>query len=99
MYNSALDIGLRRSEFEGMTLAEFFWLLEIHNRKETNSYMKLRLILGAQLGKDPRRVFPMKGDFNHLKSQKGVAEDFKRRGLDKIVGKVGFDLLKDGKNK
>ena len=35
-------------------------------KREQNFYRHTRLILGALVGKDPRQIIPLKGDYDHL---------------------------------
>jgi len=59
-----------------------------YQRKDINDYRKVRMIIAAQIGeKDPRRVFELPGDFDHLEvmTQEQIDAHCKKFGLDKIL--------------
>ena len=38
-------------------------------KREQNQYRHTRLIIGALLGKDPRKIIELPGDYSHLKAK------------------------------
>ena len=60
------DLGLRREEFEEMMLCDFVIMLHAHDKKKENEWRHTRAILGALTGKDPRFIYPIDGDWDHL---------------------------------
>ena len=81
-----------------MEYGEFADRCEIYDRNEIRKYRDLRMILGAQVGKDPRKIIPLPGDFIHvpkLLSQDESKRILAKHGIDKLLNKG----RKDGRNK
>ncbi|MDX1315085.1 MAG: hypothetical protein R3356_06255 [Eudoraea sp.] len=97
LYDRALTIGLTGSEFEQMEYGEFADRVEIHERNEIRTVKYVRMILGAQVGKDPRQIIPLPGDFDHvpkLLSQEENKKILSKHGIDKML-----QGILDGKKK
>lgn len=83
-------MGFTGREFEEMEYGEFADRCEIYDRNELSKFRILRMILGAQVGKDPRKIMPLPGDFEHipkLLSQNESKKILAKHGIDKLLNK------------
>lgn len=59
-------LGLKRREFERMTMGDYNRICIHHMLKKIDNSMMLRTIIAAQVGKDPRQLWELPGDYKDI---------------------------------
>lgn len=81
-------MGITPDELFEMSFKQYVWACEIYKRNRDYDLRKHRSILGAITGKDPRKIIPMPGDYDHIPKQmtREESEEYlRKRGLLDIV--------------
>lgn len=62
-----IEMGMTPDVFWNCSFGEFVMLSQNYENERLREKANLRLILAAQTGQDPRKIFEMPGDWDHLK--------------------------------
>ena len=82
-------LGLRKKEFLEMTWGEYITICIGHQKKTLNDLHKYRNILGSILRTDPKKIFSLPGDFDHVPkpmTQEEIEQELIRLGVGKFHG-------------
>lgn len=67
MYDFAIaELGLKREEFERMTMGDFNRVCYGHQLRQIEESRRLRLQIAAAVGKDPRSLWDLPGDWDDV---------------------------------